>query len=297
MLTRRTVVVGAAAFVGSSALLAACGDSAADSNSSPATATPSSASAPPPQQFVLVQRYTNTSLAPGDIRLAVSLAGADGSLLTTGPDVLTGVIRDEKGAEVAAIAAERRGLGQAVPYWSITATIAKSGLYDLTVDGAIGDPTPFLLFDPGEIAIPSVGAALPGFDTPTTSDARGVDPICTRTDGPCPFHEVTLNEALAAGKPVVYIVGTPAHCSTGTCAPGLEFLIEASKPYVDTVTFVHAEVYANPEGTELAPAVNALALDYEPLIWVTDAAGIVTSRIDIVWDADELTALLAAALS
>ena len=47
------------------------------------------------------------------------------------------------------------------------------------------------------------------------TDPRGVDPICTREPEVCPFHDITLTEALAAGKPVVYYVGTPAFCSTG----------------------------------------------------------------------------------
>jgi hypothetical protein len=63
------------------------------------------------------------------------------------------------------------------------------------------------------------------------------------------------------------------------------------------VAFVHAEVYSDPAGTAVAPAVNAIGLDYEPVIWVTDAAGVVTQRIDIVWDADDLNELLAASLS
>ncbi|MBI5089286.1 MAG: hypothetical protein HZB15_10640 [Actinobacteria bacterium] len=107
---------------------------------------------------------------------------------------------------------------------------------------------------------------------------------------------MTLTEALAMGKPVVYMVGTPAHCQFATCGPGLEFLIDLAGRYPD-VTFVHAEVYSDPEGTEVAPAVDAIGLDYEPVIWVTDAAGVVRQRIDIVWDETDLEGLLASSLS
>ena len=62
-------------------------------------------------------------------------------------------------------------------------------------------------------------------------------------------------------------------------------------------TFVHAEVYADPEGTKVAPAVTDLMLDYEPVIFLTDADGIVTRRIDIVWDADDLSQMLAESLN
>lgn len=271
------------------ALVAACGG---DSVSSDAT---SAVSAPPngSDGFTVVQRYPSSkALTPGEVRLPISLATDAGALVTAGPAMLTGSIRDEAGDQVASISVPRRGEGLSVPYWSITASIPERGLYEMVIDGAKGDPTPFLIFDAAEVAFPVVGTVLPPFETPTTAQARGVDPVCTRLDGPCPFHEVTLAEALAMGRPVVYLIGTPAHCPTATCGPGLDFLMEASVRYTDVATFVHAEVFANPEATVLAPAVTSIGIDYEPIIWITDASGTVVRRIDIVWDADELSALL-----
>ena len=239
--------------------------------------------------FVVVPRYpSGQRLTPGEVRLAFSIADSKGSLLPEGPAVITGVVRDERGGTIGTIEAPRRGTGLDVPYWTITAEIPTQGLYEFALDGAIGDPTPFLIFDASEVSIPAVGTALPPVETPTADNPRGVDPVCTRLDGPCPFHDVTLTDALAAGRPVVYLIGTPAHCQTATCGPGLEFLIDASKQYADVAIFVHAEVFADPEGTEVAPAVTDYTLDYEPVIWITDAAGTVVRRIDIVWDADEL---------
>jgi hypothetical protein len=296
-LTRRTLVLGAAGLLGTGLAVASCGGSDSSADSGPAEATTDTPASTALGQFVVVQRYPNTSLTPGNVRLPISIASSDGSLLTSGPDQLTGAILDAGGSVIAPLTALRFGQGHAVPYWPITATLDAPGVYYLAIDGTIGEPTPFQLFDIAEVAMPTVGTELPGFDTPTVGAAGGVDPICTRDANPCPFHAVTLTEALTTGKPVVYIVGTPAHCSTGTCAPGLEFLIESAATYGADVTFVHAEVYADPEGTMVAPAVEALALDYEPVIWVADATGTVTSRIDIVWDAAELETLLAAALA
>jgi hypothetical protein len=146
----------------------------------------------------------------------------------------------------------------------------------------------FQVFDPSEVAVPTPGDVLPPFETPTVDDARGVDPICTRDPEPCPFHDVTLTEALASGRQVVYLVGTPAFCSTGTCAPGLESLIEVAADVGDTYTFVHAEVYVDDTATTVAPAVEAVSLFYEPTIFVTDADGVVLDRLDSVWNTDEL---------
>jgi hypothetical protein len=275
-------------------LLAACGS---DSDSRDAVSTDTG----PSDGFVLATRYpVSKALTPGEVRLAVSLADQNASLITGGPATISGVVRNEQGNVITEFEAPRRGTGLSVPYWSITTTVSTRGLYDLTVEGATGDPAPFLVWDPSEVTVPSPTMPLPPFDTPTFDDARGVDPVCSRSlvgDGPCPFHEVTLTEALGAGLPVVYLVGTPAFCQTGTCGPGLDFLIEAATGFSGAATFVHAEVYADAEGTQVAPAVDAAGLDYEPAIWITDATGTITRRIDIVWDQDELTALLTDSLT
>ncbi len=301
---RQFLALGGSVVLGG--LVAACGGDSEEPGSGGSSGTDSTASATDGQGsvgagtadgFTVVQRYpSGQRLTPGEVRLAISIASSNGSLLTDGPAVLTGVIRNEQGQTIDTIEAPRRGAGLDVPYWSITTTIPERGLYELALDGATGDPTPFLIFDSAEVSIPTVGTTLPPFDTPTTDDARGVDPVCTRLDGPCPFHDVTLTEALAAGKPVVYIIGTPAHCATATCGPGLDFLMAAAEQYGDVATFVHAEVYADPEATEVAPAVTEYTLDYEPVVWITDAEGTVVRRIDIVWDADELGEMLAASL-
>jgi hypothetical protein len=298
---RRLLALGGAVTLGAiGAFGTACGgDDASDGSDGDTGSTGDAGSTE--DGFVVVQRFPGgKALGPGEIRLAVSLARSDGSLLAEGPDVLNGVMRNEEGLRIDTIAAQRRGAGLGVPYWSITTTIPKVGLYDITFEGAAGDPMPFFVYEPTEIALPSPGMALPAFDTPTVADPRGVDPICSRTQigqDVCPFHEVSLTEALASGKPVVYLIGTPAHCQTATCGPGLDFLIDIARELGDAAVFVHAEVYADADATEIAPAVTAYALDYEPVIWVTDATGTVVRRIDIVWDQDELREMLTASLS
>ena len=144
------------------------------------------------------------------------------------------------------------------------------------------------------VLIPLVGSQLPGFDTPTVDDHRGVEPVCTRTPEPCEFHNITLNEALALKKPIAYLVGTPAHCSTGTCAPALEALIAVKKSIGDAMTFLHAEIYTDDKATTVAPAVVALKMEYEPAIYITDASGKILERFDAVFDAEEISSAIAA---
>lgn len=293
----RGLGLGLGAAVLGPSVLAACGSSGSDSDSSGSGSgsgddaggdTPSGA-------FVLVKRWDDTANTAGRIRLPLSLADpADMSLLTgtSGPATVTGRVVDANGATVTTFDAGRHADGLANPYWPINLDMPATGLFTLLVDG--GDPNglAFQLFEPGDVGTPITGAALPPFDTPTVDDHRGVEPYCTLTPSPCPFHTTTLTDALRSGKHVVYMVGTPAHCQFGTCAPGLESLVAVAPSFSEQAVFVHADVYTDDTAQEVAPAVSALNLNYEPVIYITDTSGAVTDRIDVVWDRSELEEIL-----
>jgi len=250
------------------------------------------------QEFVLVTRYPNTNLVPGSVRLPISLANVGGGLLTDAtsqlPDVLTARIINDSTGEVVAdnISARKHGQGLPQPYWPFVADVSDVGIYVLEVDGGPKDGATFQLVDPATVSIPLVGDPLPTFDTPTISDAKGLDPICTFSKGTCPFHDITLTDALSSGKPVAYLIGTPAYCKTATCAPALETLIDAQKTFGDDIIFVHAEVYTDRTATTVAPAVRAYFMDFEPSLFVTDSSGVLRQRLDAIFDADEVTQAL-----
>lgn len=272
------------------AALAACGGG--DSTGGPAAADRVG------EDVQLVQRFPQV-LVPGRVRIPVSLARAGGPLGAGDalPDVLAGRVVDAVSGDVvaASVSARRHGDALAVPYWPFLVDVPAVGAYTLIVDGASPDGASFSVQDRAAVAVAGVGDALAPHDGPTFADPRGVSPICTRRPAPCPFHAVTLREALAAGRPVAYLVGTPAHCSTGTCAPGLDALVEVASRHGDAVTCVHAEVYADEAATVVAPAVEAAGLTYEPALWVADARGRVVARLDAVFDSDEIADAFASA--
>ena len=144
--------------------------------------------------------------------------------------------------------------------------------------------------DPADVAIPRVGAPLPPFDTPTVDDGRGVNPICTR-DPACPLHDITLTQALREGKPVAYLIGTPAYCQTAVCGPVLDLLLK-EQPNRPGMVMLHAEVYTDDTIETVAPAVTAYHLNFEPALFVADARGTIVARLDSIYDTKELTAAL-----
>jgi hypothetical protein len=123
------------------------------------------------------------------------------------------------------------------------------------------------------------------------SDARGVDPICTRSPA-CPLHDATLTESLAGGRPVAYLVGTPAHCKTAVCGPVLDLLLAERDARGDAIAMVHAEIYTDDTITTVAPAVQAYNLEFEPVLFLADASGTLVERLDAIWDAAELRTAL-----
>jgi hypothetical protein len=295
MISRRTFitgslgVIGATSTVGFSSLLAGC------SGGSTSTTTDSVLGL---SDLQLVQRFPQV-LVPGSVRLPFSLANQAGLLTTESgielPSTLTAKLINADTQEVVAesLSADRHDTGLTIPYWPFRVDIDKPGIYTLIVDGGPAEGAAVQVLAAAEVLIPLVGSQLSGFDTPTFDDHRGVEPVCTRTPEPCEFHNITLNEALALKKPIAYLVGTPAHCQTGTCAPALEALINVKKSIGDAMTFLHAEIYTDDKATTVAPAVVALKMEYEPAIYITDASGKIIERFDAIFDADEIKAAIA----
>ena len=92
---------------------------------------------------------------------------------------------------------------------------------------------------------------------------------------------------------MAFLIATPEFCQTAICGPVLDLLVEAL-PDFPTVTGLHAEVYADPRGTTdptaggLAPTTDAYSLPFEPTLFVADASGRITARLDSVYDRVEL---------
>ena len=295
MISRRTFisgslgVIGATSTVGLSSLLAGC------SGGSSSTSIDSDLGL---ADLQLVQRFPQV-LVPGNVRLPFSLANQAGLLTTESgldlPTTLTAKLINADTQEIVAesLSADRHDTGLTIPYWPFRVDIDKPGIYTLIVDGGPAEGAAIQVLDATQVLIPLVGSQLPGFDTPTFDDHRGVEPVCTRTPELCEFHNITLNEALALKKPIAYLVGTPAHCSTGTCSPALEALITVKNSIGDAMTFLHTEIYTDDKATTVAPAVVALKMEYEPAIYITDASGKIVERFDAVFDAEEINAAIA----
>jgi hypothetical protein len=158
---------------------------------------------------------------------------------------------------------------------------------------------------PGEAAFqvdaktqsPAVGGRTIPSQSPTTSDPRGVDPVCTRTP-PCSMHEVSIAQALQQHKPLVISFATPRFCKSRTCGPSVDVIEGEKKKTGDKANFVHVEVYRNAKvaltPTGDSPTFAQWKLATEPWTYFVGADGIVKDRWIGSFGSDELHRAVAA---
>jgi len=294
-LSRRSLLAGAAGAL----VLAACGDDddAADTTTTGPAGTGEDGTAPA-GDLVLGEAFDRNRLLVAGIpqRAAYLLFVSSGGLVRPdeAPDTLTFEVETEDGDPIGTADVARHGDDIDRAYYPLAMTFPAPGIHKVktTVDGAALESL-VAVNDTTTITIPQVGDPLPAPPTPTLALPLDTQTICTR-DPACPFHGASL-EAVVGSAPVAFIISTPAYCNTQICGPVLDLLVDAA-PSQSGLTFVHLEVYpygAPPDAPASAIVTDAFALTYEPVLFVADATGAVTARLDNIWDGTELAAALA----
>lgn len=233
-------------------------------------------------------------------RMTFGLGDANGGLLSSSPAQLEFSIADEHGNGVGppvAVARHAQGLPRA--YYPVPLTAPGAGTYRVcTVVGGHRLDAAVQVDGPDAVAIPQAGDPMPAVETPTTADRRGVDPICTRNPI-CPFHQVSLAQALAERRPTALLISTPAYCQVAICGPVLDVLLSQQSHFGPRVTMIHAEVYqsgkaaaANIASAEVSDTVKAFKLPFEPSLILAGADGTIAQRLDTIFDEAEVGAAL-----
>ena len=293
-LTRRAVLLGGAG-AAAAVVLGACGSSSDDG------ATNVELEPADPDGLVLVQVFSANDYVVSSIeqRMVFALGQPSGLLVNEGiPDSLTfDLFRlDEAGQRIPygdPVEVAKHGEGVPQSYYPLRTTFDEPGTYTVVTTVPDAGELEASLEVVGPAAIPLVQPGSPMRDqpTPTVADPMGVDPLCTR-DTPCPFHEVSLREALAQPTPIAFLVSTPAFCQTAACGPVLDLLVQQADAYPG-IQFIHCEVYADdkgPTGGNLVPVITQLGLTFEPSLFLVAAGGTLAERLDNAWDRTELVA-------
>jgi hypothetical protein len=290
-LTRRRFLTAMGATAGAVAL-GACGG---DDDASPSDDTDGDAGR---DDLVMVSYLgPGTGLFGTGLRNRVPFGIADGEGLLRPSDtpdevevVLLGPDGDEVGDPVR-VQAHVEGLERA--YFPFELRVDEPGIYTARAElGGSRSEMSLEVVAAAALQVLKPGDELPALVTPTTADPRGVDPLCT-DDPVCSLHDATLADLRAGQEPMAVIVATPAYCKVAACGPVHDVFLSVIADH-PAIRAVHLEVYLHPlvNQVDYAPAVTDLRLSLEPVAILAGPDGIVTDRIDAIFDTAELDAAL-----
>lgn len=173
--------------------------------------------------------------------------------------------------------------GEPGGFYESTAKFNSTGVWDVLVEAKAGQESLYGTAVLQVLAAPHVTA--PGLKavsvkTPTFQDPQGVKNVCTR-DPVCPMHDVTLEQALGAGRPVVFTIASPKLCASRVCGPVVDEVVNVRDEFKDRASFIHAEPYLTDDPNEgLSPTADAWHLESEPWTFVIDRTAVVSARFE-----------------
>ena len=116
--------------------------------------------------------------------------------------------------------------------------------------------------------------------TDTLETAKGdVSKIDTRVP-PSDMHDVDFADVVGK-KPVALLFSTPQLCQSRVCGPVTDMELQMKSKYGDQMDFIHQEVYVdNDINKGLRPPLKEFNLPTEPWLFVVDAKGDITARLE-----------------
>jgi hypothetical protein len=125
----------------------------------------------------------------------------------------------------------------------------------------------------------AVGSEAKPLATPVATTAAGRKKICTR-DPACPLHEISLDDALKAGRPTVVNFGTPLLCSSQICGPVVDEQMVVADKVGDRASFVHVEIYPSRDASKPVKALTEYGFTTEPWLLVVGRDGVIRARYE-----------------
>jgi hypothetical protein len=150
-----------------------------------------------------------------------------------------------------------------------------------------------------KFSAPGYNEPAPRSTTQTVAEVGGdASRLCSNRP-PCNLHELSIASALDGGqKPLVVVFATPALCTSATCGPELDAVLQLQKAYGERANFVHVDIYEHPfDGQKLTTTVEEWRLPSEPWTFVLDRDGIVRDRFEGSSPAEEVEPALRAVLT
>ena len=135
--------------------------------------------------------------------------------------------------------------------------------------------------------IPDAGDRAPVIHTPTADEVGNIEQIDTRIP-PDTMHDVDFADVIGK-QPIVLVMATPALCQTRVCGPVVDIAEQVKNERPDDAAYIHMEIWND---NNIQQGARPQVLDYhlrtEPWLFVIDADGRVSTRIEGAFSAAEL---------
>ncbi len=249
---------------------------------------------------VVVPNSPGTLSTTGSQRVMVALIGEGPNAYLGGPETAVTV-------RYAALDAAADDVSGEVPGEWLTTNASALGLYvapfrfevpglwELTVLSGTTEVGGALLEVVETSVVPNVGDEAPKTASPTGSTPEELAAISTDPEPDPDLYDLSLDEALANGRPTLIAFATPAFCRTALCGPTMD-TVKAVAAGRDDLDVVHVEPFdleLAPTGVlEPLPIMFEWNLVTEPWVFVVDADGVITATFEgIIGDQELRTAL------
>ena len=227
------------------------------------------------------------------------LIGEEGWPITEGvPDSIELLVKEVNSEEtIFGGKVSRHGERGVIPYFPLIFNPPKSGEYKVEGKGLTGHHR-LLVAQPSDLQLIQIGQKMPSIQTPTMQNNLQINPICTKSSGPCNLHKESLDESLSKSIPTALLVSTPQFCQTDVCGPALDILVKQSELLGEKLSIIHAEVFKEPDNQNFSvtPVVGAFGLTFEPSLIVANSEGVVTSILHFAMDTEEVSEALSTVL-
>lgn len=238
--------------------------------------------------FSFLDASGNRPVAAPDRTASVRFTGPEGAVVDAGEGTFVWAIEDVRGVYV--VHADFPAAGP----WQAEFTTAAPNSPEETIR--------FQFDVRAERSAIAVGEQAPSVRTPTADDVDGdLSRISTDAEPVPAFYELSVDEALEAGRPFILAFATPKFCATAQCGPTLDRLkpIAAAHPEIAVINVEPYELRYEDEdglqpvltdGGQLSPveSVTAYGILSEPYLFLVDGEGVVRASFEAIFSEQEL---------
>lgn len=195
-------------------------------------------------------------------------------------------------------------------FWTVQVTFDQAGDWiaqAIVTQNGETSPVKFYFTVTQTGIVPNVGDHAPATDNLTLVSEPNIKRVTTDPEPDTALYEMTVAQALDAGKPFVVVFATPAFCQTRFCGPVLDNVKAVRQQFAEQVNFIHIEPYdLTDEGALVTDAdnlpvpaqpTNDWRLQSEPWVFIVGADGLIRQRFEGAASPAELSQAIEAALS